>query len=60
LKEAGGPEWRDNYKNEYQQIAEELDPEQSKYQIPDFGFDDKLNTKESSMGIWDVLYDNLR
>ena len=28
--------------------------------MPDFGFDDTLNTSTSHLGVWDLLYDNIR
>ena len=58
LKEAGGPNWQMNLNN--QSILDELGPEMQKYQVPDFGFDDNLNTHTNDMGIWDLLYDPIR
>ena len=31
-----------------------------KFQVPDFGFGDDINTSTNHMGIWDILYDNVR
>ena len=30
------------------------------FQVPDFGFEDQLNTDTSKMGIWNLLYDHVR
>ena len=57
-KEAGGPEWRETLDDMI--VNDELDPELAEYSIPDFGFQDKFNSRETSMGIWDVLFDNIR
>lgn len=58
LKEAGGPDWRQ--KSVVRTITDELSPDVMQFQVPDFGFDDTLNTSTGSMGIWDLLYDNIR
>jgi hypothetical protein len=40
--------------------ADELSPDVMQYTVPDFGFEDNLNTISGNLGIWDLLYDNIR
>ena len=41
-------------------MADDLSPDVMQYSVPDFGFEDNLNTDTNRMGIWDLLYDNIR
>ena len=58
LKEAGGPNWRSKSTNMAK--ADDLSPDVMQFSVPDFGFEDNLNTDTNSLGIWDLLYDNIR